>query len=1014
MAADPYKYFRVEARELLEQLGSGVAAAEHEASSSGVQRLLRLAHTLKGAARVVRQAEIATLAHDIEDRLEPFREAGGPVPPADAVALLELVDAIGVRVRALTPPDQAAAPRDDEAFRTLRADVTEMDALLDGIAEAQAWAGELRRAAGGLRQARGRTGSVEAGLDALQASVEAERRLEGTVQGLERELRQVRSAGEQLRLLPVGTLFASLERVVGDTARTLGKRAVFRGRGAEIRLDGPVLGALQAALVQAVRNAVAHGLELEAERAAAGKPPDGEVLVEVAARGSRVAVTCRDDGRGVDLAAVRAALRRRGAISASEAVSSEDLLERLLGAGITTSSAVSEVSGRGVGLDVVREAMARLAGKARLQTIQGRGTTLEMVVPVSLSSLDALMVEAAGVTAAIPVAAVRRTLRIEAASAGGGAPGEAVEHEGALLPLVPLAQVLAARAGLGRRGRSVVIVAGAAGTAAFGVDRVRGRETLLVRALPALAAAHPVVSGLTLDGDGNPQPVLDPDRLVESAGRGGASGDAVADPARADPGRRRLVDHADAGAEHPRVGRLLRGSRQLGRGGVDQGPAPDVQPLPRRCRNAGHGRLRAARALSRGPRPRRHSGHAGDVTPIPRRPRSGSRGRGQGLHREERVRPGGPPREDPGRGGMSVARIRVLVVEDSATVRGHLCEVLGGDPEIEVVGVAADGKRAIELCQSLRPDVMTLDMMLPIMSGLAATEFLMAHCPTPILIVSSSTNRGELFKTYEALAAGALDVFEKPGGKESDESWDRRLVSTVKLLSRIKVITHPRGRLPRPRGSEPASVAPASVAPARIVSSPRPASRMVAVGASTGGPGAIVEVLRGLPAPLPVPVFVVLHIGEPFGKAFAEWLDGQTGHRVRYAVDGEALPRGNVVLMAPPERHLVLRDGRLALTDDPERHSCRPSVDVLFESLARENGAGTAAALLTGMGRDGAAGLLAIRSAGGLTLAQDEATSVVYGMPREAALLGAAERILAIGEIGPALSAAVLGVRGDA
>jgi two-component system, chemotaxis family, sensor kinase CheA len=518
VAADPYKYFRVEARELLEQLGSGVAAAEHEASPSGVQRLLRLAHTLKGAARVVRQAEIATLAHDIEDHLEPFRETGGPVPPGEAVALLELVDAIGVRVRALAPPDPAAAPRDAEPYRTLHADVTEMDALLDGIAEAQALVGELRRTAGALRQARRRAGSVEAGLDGLPASLEAERRLEGTVQGLERELRQLRSAGEQLRLLPVGTLFASLERVIGDTARTLGKRAVFRGRGAEIRLDGPVLGALQAALVQAVRNAVAHGLESEAARAAAGKPPDGEVLVEVATRGSRVAVTCRDDGRGVDLAAVRGALQRRGAISASEAVTPEDLLGRLLGAGITTSPAVSQVSGRGVGLDVVRESMVRLAGQARLQTSQGRGTTLEMVVPVSLSSLDALLVEAAGVTAAIPVTAVRRTFRIEAASAGGGAQGETVEHEGALIPLVPLAQVLATRVGPGRRSRSGVVVAGVAGTAAFGVDRVQGRATLLVRALPDLATAHPLVSGLTLDGDGNPQPVLDPDRLVESTG----------------------------------------------------------------------------------------------------------------------------------------------------------------------------------------------------------------------------------------------------------------------------------------------------------------------------------------------------------------------------------------------------------------------------------------------------------------------------------------------------------------
>src|ERR1700735_2119773 len=135
-------------------------------------------------------------------------------------------------------------------------------------------------------------------------------------------------------------------------------------------------------------------------------------------------------------------------------------------------------------------------------------------------------------------------------------------------------------------------------------------------------------------------------------------------------------------------------------------------------------------------------------------------------------------------------RIRVLVVEDSLTVRRLLCEVLASDPEIEVVGEAGDGKRAIELCQALRPDVMTLDMMLPVMSGLAATEYVMAHCPTPILVVSASTNRGEVFKTYEALAAGAVDVLEKPRGGEADGEWERHFVSTVKLVSRILVITH--------------------------------------------------------------------------------------------------------------------------------------------------------------------------------------------------------------------------------
>src|SRR3984893_15769519 len=137
-----------------------------------------------------------------------------------------------------------------------------------------------------------------------------------------------------------------------------------------------------------------------------------------------------------------------------------------------------------------------------------------------------------------------------------------------------------------------------------------------------------------------------------------------------------------------------------------------------------------------------------------------------------------------------MAKIRVLVVEDSLTVRRRLTEILASDPDIEVVGEAADGKRAIELCLCYRPDVVTMDMMLPVMTGLAATEYIMAHCPTPILIVSSSTNRGELFRTYEALAAGAVDVLEKPGADDHEGAWETRLLSTVKLVSRIKVITH--------------------------------------------------------------------------------------------------------------------------------------------------------------------------------------------------------------------------------
>ncbi len=342
-------------------------------------------------------------------------------------------------------------------------------------------------------------------------------------------------------------------------------------------------------------------------------------------------------------------------------------------------------------------------------------------------------------------------------------------------------------------------------------------------------------------------------------------------------------------------------------------------------------------------------------------------------------------------------KIRVLVVEDSLTVRKRLVEILTADPEMEVVAEAEDGKTAIELCRSLKPDIVTLDMMLPVMSGLAATEYIMAHCPTPILIVSASTNRGELFKTYEALAAGALDVLEKPLGDGLTDEWERKLAASVRMAARIKVITHPRGRRAAARLRVPAEPT--------LTPRPGPACRLIAIGASTGGPGAVLQILRELPADFSLPILLVIHIGRPFAGAFSEWLDGQSPVRVSYAIDGEPLPPAGKarVIMAPPDRHLVIREDRLRLTDDAERHSCRPSVDVLFESVARELGGRSAACLLTGMGRDGAEGLLAVRRSGGLTIAQDEASSVVFGMPREAILLGAAERVLPLDQVAPTL-----------
>jgi two-component system chemotaxis response regulator CheB len=346
-------------------------------------------------------------------------------------------------------------------------------------------------------------------------------------------------------------------------------------------------------------------------------------------------------------------------------------------------------------------------------------------------------------------------------------------------------------------------------------------------------------------------------------------------------------------------------------------------------------------------------------------------------------------------------------------VRKRLIEILSDDPEIELVGEAQDGKRAVEMCLRLRPDLVTMDMVLPVMTGLAATEYIMMHCPTPILIVSASVNRGELFQTYEALAAGAVDVLDKPTGTEVDGLWESRFIATVKLVSRIRIITHLRPGVASPVRPKVAGLAPLPFLPDKYRTDKSPpdscqanqflADRrfdLAAIGASTGGPGAIVDILQALPADFRLPIVFVLHINEPFGAAFADWLDGRVGRPVSYAKEGEPVASAvGRVVMAPVGRHLTVREGRFRLNVDPERHSCRPSVDVLFESIAENYGPRSVACLLTGMGRDGASGLLKLRQAGALTIAQDESTSVIYGMPREAVLLGAAAQILRLDEI---------------
>ncbi|HEX4065500.1 MAG TPA: chemotaxis-specific protein-glutamate methyltransferase CheB [Acidobacteriaceae bacterium] len=365
-------------------------------------------------------------------------------------------------------------------------------------------------------------------------------------------------------------------------------------------------------------------------------------------------------------------------------------------------------------------------------------------------------------------------------------------------------------------------------------------------------------------------------------------------------------------------------------------------------------------------------------------------------------------------------KIRVLVVEDSHTIRKYLVDVLAAAPDFEVVGEAADGEQAIRLCESLRPDVVTMDIVLPLMTGVEATEYIMAWCPTPIVIVSASINRGEALKTYDALAAGAVDLVDKPRISEPRAEWEAEFLARVRMVSRIRVITHPRGRLQGsarlparvqlPQNAKPPAGSTAVATQLRAAGAGT--IRAIAIGASTGGPAAVAEILKALPADFPIPLLIVIHVSDMFAFALAEWLNTQSNLPVRFAIEGQALPLPGQqpgALLAPAGAHLIVEAGLLRLVKTPERHSCRPSVDELFESVAAFLGSAAACVLLTGMGRDGAAGLLVARSAGCLTMAQDEASSIVFGMPGEAIRLNAASRVLALDQIGPALAS--LGVK---
>lgn len=340
------------------------------------------------------------------------------------------------------------------------------------------------------------------------------------------------------------------------------------------------------------------------------------------------------------------------------------------------------------------------------------------------------------------------------------------------------------------------------------------------------------------------------------------------------------------------------------------------------------------------------------------------------------------------------AATRVLVVDDSPLARDIITAILQEDDAIEVVGQAENGEIAVELVQSLRPDLVTMDIMMPIMDGLTAIQQIMAYHPTPILVVTSSS---EAEVAYKAISSGALEVMQKPDISAGPLEW-AGFARRVKLLAQVKVVTHVRGR-GAAGGAATTQVLPVMGPAAAGKRSDGGQNRLVAVGASTGGPGALAKVLAGLPPDLTVGVVVVQHIADGFVPGLVSWLRSVTMLSVKAAEDGERVEPGTVYI-APTGSHTVVRAGdRLSMLHAPPVDSQRPAVDVLFESVEKQYGPRAIGVLLTGMGRDGARGLKRIRDAGGRTIAQDEGSCVVFGMPRAAIELGAAEQVLSLSDI---------------
>jgi two-component system chemotaxis response regulator CheB len=342
--------------------------------------------------------------------------------------------------------------------------------------------------------------------------------------------------------------------------------------------------------------------------------------------------------------------------------------------------------------------------------------------------------------------------------------------------------------------------------------------------------------------------------------------------------------------------------------------------------------------------------------------------------------------------------IRVLIVDDMLTIRMALRFILESDPELTVMGEAASGEDAVAFCRKSRPDIVTMDINMPGMGGYEAIRQIMSDAPCPIVVITGIESQYLMEVSFKALELGALTVLPTPRGLSPDNTDAATLIYQIKTMSAVKVV---RRRL-QAESAPAGGVKPAALAKGTVSFQPKKAPQLVAIGLSTGGPPALQTLLNGLPPSFSLPILIVQHISQGFVFGLASWLSKTTPFRCKVAEHGETIKPGTVYL-APDNTHMTVKgSGELCLDASSEPiDGHRPSVNVLFESVAQNFGAKAIGLLLTGMGQDGASGLKAMHQAGAYTIAQDEASSVIFSMPKAAIELNAVQEVLDLSQIAP-------------